>query len=410
MRLVVVAREYPPRVGGMEVHAVELVQGLARRHDLHVLIPRDGTPGVRPDGAVTHLPILTDRFAGTMRRAVRAIRDVRPDAILVLNAGYGALAGRVALPVVARVVGNDFERAWVGPRLPGRFLYWRLPVRATLGIGGALRRLDQRFRNRAVQRDLRGCRVILANSDYTRTALVRAGVAPERIRVVLGGVDLARFRPMDRDEARAGLGLTGGPIVVTAGRLTHKKGIDVLLRALPELRAAHPGLTCVVIGRGQEEPALRALALSAGVDGAVRFPGNVSHDDLPRYLAAADVYVQPSRGSIQADLGTVDVETMGRAACEAAACGRPAVVTRTGGLPDVVLDGETGLVVPEEDPTALAQAIRRILGDDALRARLARAAGERARASYGWDTVVRQTEEALLLATATGSRPGAVPD
>jgi glycosyltransferase involved in cell wall biosynthesis len=398
VRLVVIAPEFPPAVGGMEVHAARLVQALAADHQLEVVVPADrGVPEM--DGVRFHAD-LTPRFDATLRRTAALVSRLAPDAVLALNAGSAAIARIVTVPVVTRVVGNDFERAWIGPHLPGRFLWWRLPVSGGFAPGRWLRRADQAYRNRAALRSLAACRIVLANSGWTRDALARRGVTGPEVRVLVGGVDLDRFRPRDRDAERRALGLPGAPILFSAARLTGKKGFDVLLRALPAVLAAHPELLLLLAGKGEEETSLRDLGKRLGIEASVRFLGGVGHDRLPQYMAAADLYLQPSRASRDQRDESVDVETMGRAVCEAAACGRPAIVSRHGGLPDVVGDGQTGLLVPEADAPALAAAIMRLVGDAALRARMGAAAAERARREFGWDTVAHRTEAALQDARA----------
>ena len=387
----------------MEVHAWNLVRTLARRHRLSVLVPRHPQPP--PLEGVTLAPLLTRRYRGSLARAAAFCAAHRADAVLVLNAGYAALGGRLDVPVVARVVGNDFERAWIGPHLPGRFLFWRLPVPGPMGLGGRLRRADQALRNRAAAAGLRSCGAVLANSTWTREALRRAGVTGPALHVIPGGVDLDHFRPGDPEPERIALGLPpGAPILFSAARFTRKKGFDLLLRVLPKLAAEHAGILLLLAGRGEEEEALRAEARRLQLEDRVRFLGTVEHALLPRYMAAADLYLQPSRSALDARDGSVDVETMGRAVCEAAACGRAAIVSRSGGLPDIVEDGVTGLVVPEEDAAALAAGIGRLLGDAALRRQFGAAAADRARRLFGWETVARRTDEAIAAACAARPR------
>jgi glycosyltransferase involved in cell wall biosynthesis len=402
--ILVVAPEFPPAIGGMEVHAEQIVRHLALRHDVVVLVPKAATEARDRAGTIDIRPVLSRRYGPNLWRAFRAAARLRPDVVLAMNAGYATLGALVACPVVTRVVGNDFYRAWVGPHLPLRFLFWRLPTVGRFSPGRWFRRADQRFRNWFVSRGLRQSAVILSNSSFTSGALAEARVEGSLVIRLLGGVDTARFRPRDRGEARRILGLPDVPVITTVARLARKKGIDTVLRALPEVLHRLPNLLYLIVGRGEEEGALQSQAGALGLTRNVRFLGTRPHADLPDILSAADLYVHCSRTAIDPVLGSRDVETMGRAVCEANACGLPALVSRSGGLPDVVIDGDTGLVIPEDDSAALADGLLRLLCDDALRHRMAHRALERARAEFSWDIVARRTEQALWV--AIGPRDG----
>jgi glycosyltransferase involved in cell wall biosynthesis len=180
-------------------------------------------------------------------------------------------------------------------------------------------------------------------------------------------------RPADR---------TGDPLIVTAGRIHPDKGLDVLIDALARARREVPGLRLLVVG---DEPAggagyrarLTAQAARLGVDGAVGWAGWVERPEELWDGAAA--YVQASRH-----------EPFGIAVAEAMAWGLPVVVTGAGGLPEVVDDGRTGLVVPPGDPAALAAALVRLLSDDALARRLAAAGRATATARFTPDRMARR--------------------
>lgn len=184
-----------------------------------------------------------------------------------------------------------------------------------------------------------------------------------RVRVVPDGLTALSALP-SRSAARRALGL--GPdawVVALPGRLARWKGQDVLLRALPAL----PGAVAVLVGGAwRDDPAplvaLQRLAGELGVADRVRFLG--VREDMENVLAAADIVVQPSTGR----------EPLGNAALEAAAAGRPVVASAYGGLPEVITDAETGLLVPPGDPSALAAALGRLRGDPELAARLGAAA------------------------------------
>lgn len=245
---------------------------------------------------------------------------------------------------------------------------------------------------RAVQRRLApwAAGAIAVSSKVRDWAAAAYGLAPERIEVLHNGLDLARFRPPSaptRAEARAALGIAPDTsVIVAVGRLQPYKGHTHLLRALARLQASSPAraddMLLLVVGEGPSRGALEdearahgLLARERGLLGperaAVRFLGQ--RDDIPAILPAADVMAVPSLS-----------EGFGLVALEGAAAGLPVVAFATGGLPDVIADGTSGLLVPTGDEAALAAALARVLADRDLAARLAAGARERAQA-FGLD-------------------------
>jgi glycosyltransferase involved in cell wall biosynthesis len=242
--------------------------------------------------------------------------------------------------------------------------------------GGAARvvtrRMDYRLRGGWYARRLYNHEVqaVVAISEGVRTALVASGVEPTRIHVVPSGVDAARFAPSPagRAAARARFALADdcGTLAVV-GALEDRKGHDVLLDALARRDVRH--LAVLVAGGGTREAALRARAASLGLAATVRFLGRV--DDVAPVLAAADVLVMPSRH-----------EGLGVAALEAMAAGLPVIASRVGGLPEAVVDGATGLLVPPGDAAALGAAIARLAEDRGLAGRLGAAGAARVAARF----------------------------
>jgi D-inositol-3-phosphate glycosyltransferase len=187
---------------------------------------------------------------------------------------------------------------------------------------------------------------------------------PGKVCVVPAGVDTALFRPGDRTEARRLLDVPqDDPVILFVGRIDPIKGIDVLVDALCGLRremwlTAPPRL--LLVGGGEDEPAFDALisrAAARNLLDRITFAGSISHNDLPTYYHAADVVAVPSF-----------YESFGLVAVEAMACGTPVVASRAGGLAFTVDDGQTGYLVPHNDPDALAERMYRVLTDAPLRA------------------------------------------
>src|SRR5213078_335602 len=202
------------------------------------------------------------------------------------------------------------------------------------------------------------------------------------VRVVHLGTTPDIFRPdVDPDPARRAYGLDGGPWLLTVARLDFHKGIDTVIRALPAIRATVPGTRYAVAGIGSRRGALEALVAELGLGEAVRLLGFVPDQDLPALYNAADLFVLASR---RHDLL---VEGFGISCVEASACGLPVIGSRSGGIPEAILEGETGLLVEPEDPAAVTAATVRVLEDEALRHRLGAAGRAAVEGYYNWDRV-----------------------
>lgn len=192
------------------------------------------------------------------------------------------------------------------------------------------------------------------------------------------------FEPLDyppdaREAARAEMGLPpGAPVIGMFGRLIPQKGIDVLLDALPQVLQQHPDARLLIVGDGVLRATLEAQAQALGLDGVVTFAGWVER--AYRLMPACDLIVMSSR-----------LEGFGLVALEAMSAARPMVASRASSLPEIVVDGETGLLVPPEDAPALAEAIAALLGDPAHAAALGQAGLRRLRAEFSVDKMVNAT-------------------
>lgn len=187
---------------------------------------------------------------------------------------------------------------------------------------------------------------LLAVSAALKADMTALGMPAERIRVHHTGVDLDRFRPVDRAAAKAELGVDGA-LLVCAGHLNERKGQMLAIEALARL----PDATLILVGDGPDRAALERRAAEPDVAGRVRLLGVRPHEELPALLAAADVMVLPT---VSEGLANVWVEAL--------ACGTPVVTTNVGGAPEVIDRSEAGRLVPRE-PEAIANAIRAILAD-----------------------------------------------
>jgi glycosyltransferase involved in cell wall biosynthesis len=257
-----------------------------------------------------------------------------------------------------------------------------LPTPAAVPFLRLLRRLVvSTWGSDVVQRDRRKSQMypyllthaaqVTATSHYL--ASVTAGYlrAPRAIHVIPFGVDCERFQPAPQPPCDARIG--------TLRHLEANYGIDVLIEALPLVLQADPGVQAQIGGSGSLRPALERRIRDLGLSEHVKLRGRIAHPDVPAFLQSLSIFAMPSRA-----------EAFGVAALEAQACGLPVVASHVGGLPEVVRDGETGSLVPPEQPAALAHALIDLLGDSARRAALGRAGREWVRERYDWQTNVTQ--------------------
>lgn len=226
-------------------------------------------------------------------------------------------------------------------------------------------------------------------TNTARTARAIAGTeALPPPSVIPMGVDVDLFASGRRERLREGLP-SDERIVLFVGRLVDKKGVEDLLRSFAGLPAAvGAGARLWIVGGGEREAALRALAAELGIADRTTFTGPVPNDRLPDYYAAADLFVGPS---VVAESG--DTEGQGVVFLEAFAAGLCVLATRVGGIAEVVEDGRTGRLVEPGRPVGLSRAMAELLEDDTLRSRLGAAARERARERYDWRRIAAEFED-----------------
>ena len=221
---------------------------------------------------------------------------------------------------------------------------------------------------------------IVTAGEALRRQLVRDnGFAPERITSVPTGIDLARFRPMDRGAARRQLGLDARASLGILATLRDWKGHDYLLDAWKRLVPRFPDWQLLVIGDGPQRARLEARAGNESL-GSVRFVGN--QDDVPVWLNALDLFTLPSFGD----------EGVPQGIMQAMACGLAVVATSVGAIEEAVQRDRTGLIVPPRDAPALADALGALMSDPARRAAMGAAAREYAMAHFGIDRMLDAME------------------
>jgi phosphatidyl-myo-inositol dimannoside synthase len=368
--------DFPPMGGGIARWMGEL----ARRFPAESLVISTGhcRGGALVDGG---LPNRVDRLDAPSER----LRSLQGQLLWCRRAGALARSCKV-------------EFVWCGNIKPAGYPAWwiRTRVGVPYGLlvhGGDLlilqRQVSSSSRKRWMARTLLGgASVIVANSGWTRdlcrSVLDQLGipVREETVRTVPLGSDPVLFRPgLDHAEVSSRYQLGGRRWLITVARLTRHKGIDTGIRLLAALGRRHSDLGYMLVGSGEDRAALELLAGEMGVADRVQFLGDVPDADLPALYNSAEIYLGLSRRMPDR------VEGFGIALVEASACGLPVIAGRTGGIPDAVREGETGLLVDPESLDEICSAVGGLLDDRDRADRMGRAGRRAVEAYYNWNRV-----------------------
>jgi len=230
---------------------------------------------------------------------------------------------------------------------------------------------------------VRASRRVIAISRYTASQ-VRSIRATEIAIIPYGGASSPSGTEVPPPPA-------GRPVILFVGRHVERKGIPFLIRAMDHLRQ---DAELVICGHGDQTPALKELAAAGASRDRIRFAGRVDAEELSRLYAACTVFCLPSIVDSRGD-----TEGLGTVPLEAYAHGRPVVCSSAGGIPDVVVEGETGFLVPPGDATALAAALDRLLADPALAARMGETGRRLVLDRFSWPRIARDVEAVWAEAT-----------
>jgi phosphatidyl-myo-inositol dimannoside synthase len=381
VRVLVITQDFGPAHGGIQRYTHELASRLAPQlSSLEVVAPD------QPGAAAF------DRQLAYGVRRLRCSSDAMPVAVAAL------LAAEAARGPIDAVLHTQWQTAPAGALLRRAERVGRLLI-AAHGRELLLRPLArhagaQRAYDRLRRSCLEAADAVLPVSAYT-AGLVRREAPRAKTTVVPNGVAASEFAGGDRAAFRAAHGLGEDPVLLTVGRLVPRKGIDCVIRLLPRLLTRKPRLRYVVVGRGTDEPRLRALVRELRLEAHVRFVGSLDAASLRDAYAACDVFVLATREDPDS------VEGFGLVLLEASAAGRATVTTAVGGTAEAVLHGRTGLVVPADAAEPLATAIALLLDNPARARELGAHGSAHARAEGSWD----RTAELVLHALCRSESP-----
>ncbi len=372
-RILIVTRNLPPLMGGMEWLNWHLAQELSQRADVRVIGPT-GAAALAPLGVlIDEVPLvpLWRFLAEAQLKALRVARQWRPDFVL---AGSGLTA----------------PMAWFASKWSG--------ARSAVYVHGLDMAVKQIVYKNVWFPAIRRMNSVIANSNATRRLAIDAGVPGDRIKIVHPGVELPENEPDASAIAdfRKRLQLGGRPLLLSVGRLSTRKGMrEFVSDVLPAVVAQHPEVMLLIVGdaptqalhaKSQSIESIQLAAETKGVGANIRFLGViVDRNELATVYQAADIHVFPVREI------PGDPEGFGMVAIEAAANGLPTVAYATGGIVDAVKDGESGRLIASGDADAMTAAILETLRDrESLRPSCMEFA-----TSFGWESFGNQVVKVL---------------
>jgi phosphatidylinositol alpha-1,6-mannosyltransferase len=353
----------PPSDGGI----AQMAWGMA--HELHrrgLRVALCGFRGLLRDPMYRGSPLL---LFGLPRFGWKHFKDLYCLALAVrLFACFGR---RVVLYSLTWKTGRVFAAM-------AKLLGWKLVLFA---IGNEVTRQMGGKKEGIMRRTFAAADAVVSLSGYTASRLAPLGIRDSFVNNP--GIDPALFRPLDTGACKKKFGWEGRQIVLTAARVVARKGQDVVVQALAALAAEFPECRYVIAGGGaeQEMARLRELAAENKVADRVVFTGYVQEADKVALYNACDVYVMVSRHEQEEK----DIEGFGITFLEAGGCGKPVIGGRSGGIPDAIEDGVSGFLVDPSDHAAVANCLKRLLADAALRQRMGSAGRSRVEQLFTWE-------------------------
>ena len=369
MRLLLLTIDFPPARGGVQSLLARLADGLAGASVVTVVT--GATAGDRQWDATQAFRVIRTWPLRWERLAVAAL-SVRALLEVLKQRPHVIVCGHVLLGPLCRTIRAVFGVPYVAMAYAYEI---RAPrMRSIAGVA------------------LRGATRVVTISEFSRRAVEAHGVSSSAITVIHPGAVVTGGPTPPLRPTRRGL-----RVVLSVGRLVDAyKGHDMVIRAMPLILAKAPDTEYVVVGDGPLRPYLERLAASLGVTPSVRFVGQAGDDEVDAWYHACDVFVLASRES---DVSG-GAEGYGIVFVEANLRGKPVVGGRSGGIPDAVIDGETGLLVDPSDPADIAEAVTRLLTEPDLAERLGRGGRRRAIEDLSWPEYTERFRRVLSEAAA----------
>lgn len=375
MRILMILRRFEPTEASLYSPMYFFCQKLAEMgHEIHILTPseeKQDTKRMVKNFYIHYVKKPKARILTTPLFFTHIIQIVLENKIDVL---YSHISGIYGL-----MVGS------VGLFLRKPTFHWHCGFEAHFARGKSLFQRLRSYYLLAIAFKL--VRTVITCTNATKQHYIKFfKIPPNKIEIMPNSVDTDLFNPeKNSKETLIKHNLVGKRVILFVHRLSSSRGPEYLIKALPHMmKDGYEDFHCIMIGSGSQLGELKELAKRIGVSDKVTFTGALPNIEIPKYMAASDVFVCPSIS-----------EGFGRVIIEAMACKKPIIATRTGGIPEVAPDGEVAILVPPKDPVAIAKAIERILGDQSFAERLSTEAYNRAQRLYSTENVAKRFIEII---------------
>lgn len=379
MRLLLVTQDFPPNTGGIETYCFELAKRFAKSTEhFAVLAPSQKNAKSLDKNlpySVYRIPVKNSLLPLMIPIPVMYFSMMQKfDTVLHAQwqtVGASVLSKKLGYPKHIYVAAHARELLispfyGKGGRASGKLHSWRKKL---------LAKVDGFF----------------PVSKYTASILIEEGISDHKIHVVGNGTDPEVFKPQNTSSLAEELNLSDKKVILTICRLVSRKGIDLVLHALKKVTEQRQDVVYLIGGIGPDEQRLKSLVSEFGLGEYVRFLGRIPDDKMASYYSISDVFVMPASNE------PPDVEGFGIVFLEANACGTAVIGSKTGGIPDAVIHGETGYLIDEQNPGQLVDYLIKLLNNKELATKMGVQGRKRILNEATWDSVAASILEKMNL-------------
>ncbi len=377
MRIALITADFPPIEGGLSRLSTDLADYLHRTGNLSGVLAPKLEGGDAYDRGV---PFPVKRFSGYHWGITRVLPGFiqsgdfrktilsKTDRVLAINPSFGGLYG------------------WMGKK------FGSIPPYSLFAYGFEFLKYEDSAWMKAILLKLySNAEKVFAISRFTREELIRFGVPTEKIFLCSLGVDIETFTP-EKIPGKARMKLSPnskGPILLSVGRLIDRKNHRLVIDSLPKLCERWKDIEYWIVGRGPEEKSLKKQVEKLGLQAKVKFWGLIADQDLPQFYQACDLFLLPAKQE------GASVEGLGLVLQEAAACGKPTIGGRSGGIPDALIEGSTGLLFDPSDPEDFFTTLTSLLSSSEEMIEMGKAGHDWVTGERSWEVCVKRLVELM---------------